>query len=294
MILVTGASGLNGSAIVKEFARRGAAIRALVRDRRKATPLLDLPSVSLVEGDMSKADSLHEALDGIERALLISTAGPEMFDTQCAFIDACKRAGVRHVVKFSGAESGRGFDPLRFRFTRMHEEIEDYLEQSGLRWTHLRPSQFMQVYLREAPTIVGKGSLFLPMGDGTMAPVDVEDIAKVAVALLRSDGHEGKSYAMTGPEALDMPSIAGLISQAIGMPVRYVPISPDERRKALLAAGASHYFVDGLYEQAVERLRNPTAQIFLEAHEAFGVTPTTFAEFAQRNASGFSGQRAAV
>ena len=61
---------------------------------------------------------------------MISSAGPEMLETQCRFIDAAKQAGVRHIVKFSGQESGIGFDPMRFRLTRMHEQIEDYLEAS--------------------------------------------------------------------------------------------------------------------------------------------------------------------
>ncbi len=203
MILVTGASGLSGSAIIREFARQGAPVRALVRSRDKAASLRDLPRVDIVEGDMAKPGTLVAALDGVERALLISSAGPHMLETQCTFIDACKRAGVAHVVKFSGAESG--FDPAKFRFTRMHEEIEDYLEQPGLAWTHLRPSQFMQVYLREAPSIIGKGALFLPMEEVSLAPVDVEDIAKIAVALLCSEGHNGKSYAMTGHAARVRP-----------------------------------------------------------------------------------------
>src|SRR6266851_4412408 len=99
---------------------------------------------------MLRPETLDPVLDGVDRALLISSAGPEMLDTQWRFIDAARQAGVGHIVKFSGKESGIGFDPLRFRFTRMHELIEDYLEASGVAWTHLRPSQFMQVYLCEA------------------------------------------------------------------------------------------------------------------------------------------------
>lgn len=74
----------------------------------------------------------------------------------------------------------------------MHDEIERYLERSGLSWTHLRPSQFMQVYLRETPTIVSKQAIFLPMADVTLAPVDVEDIAKVSFALLAREGITGR------------------------------------------------------------------------------------------------------
>jgi uncharacterized protein YbjT (DUF2867 family) len=292
MLLVTGASGLSGSAVVREFANQKVPVRALVRSFDKAGAFADLPTVEVTEGDMADPSSLAAALDGVERALMISTADPRMLETQCRFIDTCKAAGVKQIVKFSGAEAG--FDPMKFRFTRMHEEIEDYLERSGLAWTHLRPSQFMQVYLRETPMIVNRGALLLPMADGSLAPIDVEDIAKVAVGVMKGDGHNEKSYAMTGPEALTMSAIADRISRAIGSPVRYVAISPEERRDALVRAGVPTHLVDGLYEQAVERLRNPKAQVYLETHRLFGVKPTTFAEFAHRNAAGFRGERAAA
>src|SRR5262245_61051444 len=150
MILVTGAAGLNGSAIVREFSRRGVAVRALVRERSRAVALAELPYVELVEGNMARAETLDRMLEWIDRALMISSSNPQMLETQCRFVDACKGAGVAHVVKFSGKESSIGFDASKFLFTRMHEEIERYLEESGLVWTLLRPTQFMQVYLRGA------------------------------------------------------------------------------------------------------------------------------------------------
>src|SRR5262252_3185944 len=192
MILVTGAAGLNGSAIVREFSRNGVAVRALVRDRSRAVALAELPYVELVEGDMARAETLDRILEGIDRALMRSSSNPQMLETQRRFVDACKAAGVAHVVKFSGKESSIGFDANHFLFTQMHEEIERYLEQSGLIWTHLRPSQFMQVYLREAPTIAGKGLLELPLDDVRLSPVDIEDIAKIAFALLTQGGHQGR------------------------------------------------------------------------------------------------------
>jgi uncharacterized protein YbjT (DUF2867 family) len=130
--LVTGATGASGSAVLREFARNHIAVRALARNARKAEELGRLPGVEIVIGDMLRPDSLGAALDGVERALMISSPEPEMLETQCRFVDAAKRAGVRHIVKFSGKESNIGFDPMKFRFTRMHKQIEDYLEASGV------------------------------------------------------------------------------------------------------------------------------------------------------------------
>ena len=287
MILVTGASGLSGSAVIREFARQQYPVRALVRSRAKARVLETLSTVELVEGDMLRPETLADALSGVERGLMISSADQQMLETQCAFIEAAKKAGVRHIVKFSGLNSALDSP---FLFTRMHAEIERYLEHSGLAWTHLRPSQFMQVYLREVPTIVAESAFFLPLEDAKLTPVDIEDIAKAAFALLHTPGHEGKSYEMTGPEALSMTVIAEQISLAIGKTVRYVNISQAERRRALLAAGVPPYLADVLDVQARERRKGTEAVVHPETHAALDIRPTTFAEFARRNAAAFRGE----
>jgi uncharacterized protein YbjT (DUF2867 family) len=289
MILITGAAGLNGAAVVREFSRNGVAVRALVRDRSRAAAIAGLPHVEIVEGDMARAETLGRALDGIDRALMISSSNPQLAETQSRFIDASKAAGVPHVVKFSGKESGIGFDAGNFRFTRMHEEIEQYLEGSGLAWTHLRPSQFMQVYLREAPTIARKGLLMLAHDNAKLSPVDIEDIARIAFAVLVQAGQHGRAFDITGPEALDMAEIAAAIGTAIGKPVRYQNVSPEDRRRALEAAGLPTFTIDALDEQAAERRRHPESRVDLGAHTLFGVKPTTFAEFARRHAAAFRG-----
>jgi uncharacterized protein YbjT (DUF2867 family) len=280
MILVTGAAGMSGTEIIRQFVASKIPVRALVRSHSDTTALV-AENVEIVEGDLARPETLGRALEDVEKALLISAADPAMLDTQCAFIDACKAAGVRHVVKFSGAETG--FERAKFRFTQMHAQAEEYLEQSGLAFTHFRPSGFMQVYLRAAPMILGRGELRLPLGDITLAPIDIADIARIVVRLLQADGQEGRIYRMTGPEALTGHDIASHLGKAIGRPVRYVAISPEQRRDEMIAAGAPAYFADALLEQAIERLRNPHAAVHLEAHEAFGVTPTRFEDFAIRS-----------
>jgi uncharacterized protein YbjT (DUF2867 family) len=294
MVLVTGAGGLSGSIVIREFARRGIPVKALVRNRAKATALETLPAVEIVEGDMLHRETLRTALHGVDRVLMISSGNSEMVETQCNFIDAARKAVVSHIVKFSGAESGVGFNAKNFRFTRMHEEIERYLEGSGVAWTHLRPSQFMQVYLREAPSIIKKGAFYQVIENVKLSPVDLEDVGKVAFGLLNTRGHETKSYDMTGPEALTMPEIAERISEAIEQPVRYINITQAERRQALLNAGVTADFADAMDEQASERKRCPESRVSLATHEMFGVKPTTFAEFAHRNVAVFRGEPAHV
>jgi uncharacterized protein YbjT (DUF2867 family) len=135
----------------------------------------------------------------------------DMVETQCAFVDACKSAGVRHVIKFSGLDARRD---TRFP------------------WTHLRPTGFMQEYLREAPSIIKEGAFYLALGDVRLNPVDLVDVGKVGFLLLRDGGHEGARLALTGPEALTMVEIADCISRATGRTVGtspYLQLSADKR-----------------------------------------------------------------
>jgi uncharacterized protein YbjT (DUF2867 family) len=287
-ILVTGASGLAGSAVIREFIRSSYPVRALVRNRATARAFEAFPTVELVEGDMSRPETLEEALSGVDRVLLISSPDQQMVERQATFIDAARKADVRHIVKFSGLSAADIDTP--FVFGRMHADIERHLEGSGLAWTHLRPSQFMTEYLREVPTILTQSALLLPLEDARLVPVDVADIAKAAVALLTTPGHAGKVYAMSGPEALSMGEVAARISAAIGRAVRYVPITREARRQALLAAGMPSFFVEAFDVQAGERLQGTEATVHLETHTALGIAPTPFADFARRHAGAFLGE----
>ena len=260
---------------------------ALVRSRAKAKWLEGIPTVEIVEGDMSRRSSLAPALDGVDRALMISAPTMDMTETQCTFIDACKAAGVRHVIKFSGLDARCD---SRFPFGRMHKESEDYLEKSGLAWTHLRPTGFMQVYLREAPSIINQGAFYFALGDVRLNPIDLVDVARVGFQLLRDGGHEGARLSLTGPEALTMAEVADCISRAIGRTVRYVPVSRGQRREALIAHGIPSEMADALDAQVEERLKGGLeSQVELSTHQLFNVKPTTFLEFALNNAAAFGG-----
>src|ERR1700733_7019418 len=181
MILITGATGLNGSEVVRQLSKRGVPVRALVRNPAKATELASLPNVEVVEGDMAVPATLAAPLRGVDRALLISSSDPAMLDVQSKFIEAAKAAGVAHVVKLSGIMPERD---SAFRFARMHGEIELRLEQSGMAFTHLRAGEFMPAYFRQAPSIAATGSFMLPMADARIASIDVGDLAEVAVLTL--------------------------------------------------------------------------------------------------------------
>jgi uncharacterized protein YbjT (DUF2867 family) len=288
MILVTGATGLNGSELVRRLSAKGIPSRALVRNLAKAQQFASLPNVEVVVGDMAQPDSLTEALRGVDRAMLISSSDPTMLETQSTFIDAAKSAGVQHVVKLSGIIPELDSP---FRFARMHAEIEKRLEASGLAYTHLRAGEFMPSYFRQVPSIVARGILPLPMADARIASIDIGDIAEVAIAVLTTSGHEGKIYPLTGPQSLAMDEVAEKLSAATGKAIRYVDVPPEEANKVRLAAGMPPYLAEGLDELFAERRKGKESKVWPTIEEVFGWRPTTFDEFAGRNAAIFRGEQ---
>jgi uncharacterized protein YbjT (DUF2867 family) len=288
MILVTGATGTNGIEIIKLLSRSGIPCRALTRNPQKAGMLSDLPGVEIVQGDLAHPESLVPVLDGIDRVLLCSSIGPELGGLQGNFVQAAKRAGVRYIVKFSGmgADVHSGW-----RFLRWHREVEKEVENSGLAFTHLQPNQFMQVYLRFKDTIASQGTFYAASKDSQVSPVDVRDIAAVAVAVLTGTGHEGKTYVITGPEALTYAQVADKISAAVGKKVTYVDVSLEAAKKTLLDGGAPEWFAEGQMEQFRFRWQGKQSCVTSTIADVARKKPTTFDEFAREHAPYFRGER---
>ena len=292
MILVTGATGLNGGLVVRRLAEKGIPVRALVREpgTRNATragSLRKLPGVTVVEGDLAQPDSLTQALDGVDKAVLISSSDAAMADAQSTFVDAAKAASVEHIVKLSGIMPELDSD---FRFARMHGQIEKHLEESGIAFTHLRAGEFMQAYFRQVPNIVARGAIMLPMEDARIASIDANDVARVTVDILTTPGHEGKIYPLTGPEALTMTEVAERLTAATGIAIRYINVEPEDAKAAQRTAGFPEYLVDGLGELFSERRRGKESTVSTAIPDVFGWQPSSFLEFANRNAGAFRGE----
>lgn len=290
MILVTGATGLNGKALVRRLSAKGVPLRALVRNAAKAADIAALPNVEIAIADMTKPETLPAALRGVDRAMLNSSADPAMLDVQSNFIAAAAKAGVKHVVKLSGIMPELDSP---FRFARMHGEIEKRLEASGMGFTHLRAGEFMPSYFRQVPMILAKGALFLPMENQRIASIDVGDLAEISALVLTSPGHEGKIYPLTGPEALTMTEVAERLFAVTGKPIKYINVPPEDAKKAQLAAGVPPYIADALFELFAERRRGKESQVSPVAETLLGRRPTSFAEFAARNAAIFRGDQPA-
>jgi len=218
MILITGATGTNGREIIEQLSAKGVKARAMVR-KREDVRLPRTLNVEFIKGDFDDASSLDAALAGVEQAFLLSPSSAEQVTREANFIRAAKRAGVRHVVKFSilGAAPN---SPSRL--IRRHGEAEKMLEDSGIVFTMLRPHYFMQNLLWYINDIKSQNVFHASLPETYKhSHVDARDNAAVAVAALTESGHESKVYHITSSEALTYREVAEILSQAIGKEVRY-------------------------------------------------------------------------
>ena len=286
MILVSGATGTVGKEIVLQLASLGITVRALVRDMAKAAPFRG-KCVHVAVGDLNDPATLEAAFQSVDHALLLPANNANQVEQERTFIDVAKRAGVQHIVKLSaiGADDPKSAS----RIARWHAQAEDYLESSGLVWTHLRPCVFMQNMLGSAASIARDGAFYAPLGDTRVAHVDVRDIAAVALKTLTEHGHERKAYTITGPEALTYSEVAGKLSAALGKPVRYVDVPPDQFKQSLLRAGMPDWSADALLEIFEHVVKPLGAKVTNVVAEITKRAPITFDQFARDHAAVFSG-----
>ncbi len=241
VILVVGATGKVGQEVVRQLSAADVPARALVRDPVRASHIR-LPGVQIVVGDLARPESLDPALSGVDRVFLASPADPEQVTLQGNLVQACNRAGVRHVVKVSVA----GGPDAATQIGRWHWTTEKQIEASGLGFTMLRPNLYMQQTLRFAASVASSGSFSLPCGAGEVSIVDARDVASVAVCTLTQPGHDRKIYDLTGPEALSFDAMADAIGQAIDRKVAYVHVPPEYARKQMLADGVPRWLADDM------------------------------------------------
>jgi uncharacterized protein YbjT (DUF2867 family) len=284
MILLTGATGNNGTEILKRLPTGEVPVRAMVRNREQAS-VIALPHVEVVEGDFDRHATLLAALAGVERAFLLTPSSERAESQQIAFIDAARQSGVAHVVKLSQFEADVNA-PDRFR--RYHAVVEEALQASGLAYTILRPNLYMQGLLNFRPTIATQNAFYAAAGDAKVSIVDVRDNAEVAVAALTEPGHEGKIYGLTGPQALTHAEMAEGLSKALGRQVSFVDIPPEAMRDAFFGFGMPEWQVDGLVEDYAHYRRGEAEVVSSGVRDAIGKAPRSFEEFARDYAPMFS------
>jgi uncharacterized protein YbjT (DUF2867 family) len=288
MILLTGATGNNGSEIAKQLIATGTPVRALVRDRQKASSLD--PKIEIVEGDLSQPETLDRAMVGVDKAFLLTAVDPQQVQLSSNFIEAAKRAGVQQIVKFSmfGAAANSPF-----ALAQWHSQTEQELKDSGISWTILQPNDLMQNMRRFAQAIQTQGTISLPVQDGKISMVDLRDVAAVAVKALTEPGHTGKTYVLTGSEALSYTDIAQELSAAIGHPIYYNSPSPEAFKQSLIQSGQPAAAADLMNIMYERESQNHSAEVTHAVQEVTGKPPIAFDQFAQEFAAMLASRSAA-
>jgi uncharacterized protein YbjT (DUF2867 family) len=285
MILVTGATGTNGCLVVQALLRAGVPVRAMVQNLAKAADLQQA-GAQLFVADFDKPDTLDGALAGVDRSLLLSAVDDQLVNREARFVERARKAGLRHLVKFSAI----GAHPAAsFTFGRQHGQSERLVMDSGLPFTFVQPTFFMQNLLWSADTIKARGEFYSTLGATPASHVDARDIASVIAAALAEpvDRHAGMVYLVTGPAALTFAQVAETFTGVLGRSVRYVNLTDEQLKAGLLASGQPNWQATALVELNTYA-RQGHASLVTDTVERVGGRPArTLEQWAQDHAASF-------
>lgn len=227
-ILITGSTGNVGSQVVKQLSKFKNDIRAAVQSKNRAHAIKN-SRAHLIEMDFNRPETFEMALEGVQKLFLLTPFVPNMVEISASLLDAAKKAKVKHIVKQSAFGSDNQASEITMN--RLHRQVEEIIESSGIHYTFLRPTSFMQNYLGYVDSIKSQGIFYAPLADSKSSFVDVRDIAAVAVEALAHDGHENKAYNITGPLAVSNYDIAHILSKITGREITYVNVSDEDARR---------------------------------------------------------------
>lgn len=284
MILVSGATGGIGGEVCKLLKKAGTPFRALCRKQEQIDRFAKA-GIDAVLGDFDHPDTLPAAMQGCDTMFLLTAPTPDQFNQETAAINAAKRAGISRIVKISASDSNvRSPVP----WAKTHALIDHHLRASGLDWTILKPTAFMQNFLWFKDPIA-KGFLPQVTGSGSVSWVDTRDVARVAATVLSEDGHKNATYFLTGPETLDMKTASARLGQVIGRKVRYLDLPNPVFAAILRFAGNSPWMTKGLIVQFADVVAghhdiDPTCEI----ERLTGTPPRDFTTFVQDHRAQFA------
>ena len=279
MILITGATGKTGSATAKSLGEKGETFRALIRNEEKKEGLESLGG-EVVIGSIENTEVVNQSMQGVKTVLVLLPNSESQLALEKQLVDSAKQAGVERIVKMSSIEATPdATSPI----PKLHLESEEYIKQSGLAWTMIKPNFYMQNLLASAGTIKEQGKIFLPMGDGKTGMIDTTDVGKVLAKVLSEDGHESMNHEITGPEILSFYEVAEIFSQVLGKQVDYVDVPMDAYKETLGQFLTNQWHLDavidlfkGIAEGGIEDKTDTFSELM-------GETPKSLSQFLAEN-----------
>lgn len=282
MILVTGAAGKTGSAVIRTLAAQGKSVRALVRRHEQVQPIKELGAQEVVVGDVRSQATVNQAVRGV-RAIyhICPNMSPDEVSIGQAVITAARASGVEHFVYHSVLHPQTEAMPHHWQKLR----VEEQLFEAGLPCTILQPAAYMQNIAAHWDQILEQGRYMVPYAVETrLAMVDLEDVAAAATVVLTQPGHAGATYELAGAEILTQTEVAAILSRQLGRPVQAETMSLEVWKQGVRGAGLGDYQVETLikmfrYYERYGFWGNSHILTWL-----LGRPPATLADFVKRTA----------
>lgn len=280
MILITGAGGKTGRAIIRALIAKGATVRALLHRPEQATSIQDLGTLEITVGDMRDQAAMEQAARGA-RAIyhICPNVNPDEVSIGQVVIAAARSAGIERLVYHSVLHPQTEAIPHHWHKLR----VEERLFESGLDYTILQSAAYMQNVLAQWDPMMEQGIYPVPYAIETrLGMVDLEDVAQAAAVVLTESGHVGATYELAGPGVLSQAEVANILSQKLRRPVRAQVMPLDEWERQARTGGMGDYAIETLlkmfrYYERYGFWGNPRVLTWL-----LGRSPTTFMAYVER------------
>jgi uncharacterized protein YbjT (DUF2867 family) len=272
MIAVTGATGNVGRPLVQALAAAGEQVTTISRGPSAGDAVA---GVQHRQADLSDPDTLRPVLEGADTLFLL-VAGEDPH----GIVDAAKAGGVKRIVLLSS--QGAGTRPEIYRHPRT---FEDAVKQSGLDWTILQPGGFDTNTFMWAESVRDQRTVTAPFGDVKLPFIDPADISEVAAVTLRTEGHGGHTYVLTGPAPISPRQQAKAIGEALGTTVRFVEQSRADAKAHLL-----QFMPEPVVDGTLTVLGEPSAieqEVSPAVEQLLGRSPHSYADWVARNIAAF-------
>lgn len=274
--LIIGATGKVGGELTKELTEQGHQVRVLVRTQEKAQKFQGMQNVETVVGNLETKDSLINAMKDIDKLFLLVPSQPNHLQLNQNALEAAKQVGIKQIVRLSilGAQEESSNSIINW-----HKKSDEQLKNSGIPYTILQPNMFMQNMIMQREAIQQQNAFYGNAGEGKSAFIHVSDIASVAAKVLTEQGHESKTYQLTGPEAVSNQEIANLFSRQFNRQVNFVNLTNQEYNDSMQQAGIPEWFAVDMtsFGQMVSEGR--FSQTTNQVEEITGRSPKLFKEY---------------
>lgn len=278
MILITGATGNVGKAILTNLTQQKIKVKAM---HYRLDGMHNTEYVEWVQGDFTQPDTLRQAMQGVSKLVIISPAHPNMVQHQTNILNAAQQAGVTHIVKLSSLGTAPNAGN---QLARTHAAIEALIVASGIAHTFVRPNIFMQTTIMEKP-----GRLLISPGAGSakISFIDVTDIAAVMAQAVVSDAYLNQNLDITGAQALSYSDIAQHLSRKLNRKIWHISMPQWLARKGMKKAGIAPWLAQGYLELFADYQKGNGAKITPTVADVTGKAPVSYDDFASEKLKTF-------